>query len=54
MILLKPVSLACSIVMVASLMEEEGEVDVDVAVEEGPAELFVDPRLTSCRIRSLS
>lgn len=54
MILLNPVSLACSMVIMASLIDEEGEVDVDVDVEEGPAELSADPATTVCRMRSPS
>jgi len=54
MILLNPVSLACSMVIMASLIDEEGEVDVDVEAEEGPAELSADPATTACRMRSPS
>lgn len=42
MMLLNPVSLACSMVMTASLIEDDGEVDVEVVVEEGPTELSAD------------
>jgi hypothetical protein len=42
MILLNPVALACSIVIIASLIDEEGDVDVDVLVDEGPSELSMD------------
>lgn len=42
-ILLNPVSLACSIVIMASLIEEDGDVDVELFVDEGPTELSADP-----------
>lgn len=43
MILLNPVSFACSMVIQASLIEDDGDVDVEVFVDEGPAELSTDP-----------
>lgn len=40
---MNPVNLACSIIIVASLIDEEGEVEVEVLVDEGPSELSMDP-----------